>query len=406
MMGKRLKILFLSNRSLLPIKDGHTRRSFNILKGLAAQHDVHFVSLYENQDELNKDNIKIIEEMCASVELIQAPKKTICLSMLLRLVISIMSVKPYTIWRHYTRDYHKLVEKHIASGNYDIVHCDNIPIAYTCMYNKSAFKSITDHDVSYLKCYRMASETNNIILKMFMYLESIKLKHYEKKALKLFDIGIVVSELDKIILKKLCPDSELVVIENGVDTDEFTPSAKVGIENNTLVWVGGFKPFSNENGMHFFLDNVYSKVKNIEPNVRLNIIGGNISDRLRKLIYSDSSIQYLGYVDDPVAYIQKAAVFIVPIISGSGTRLKLLEAMSAGKAIVTTDIGCEGVHGVNGIHYIIANTKQEFADAIVQLFRDHRKRESLEKNARILAVQKYKWTVINDKLDSTYAQVI
>lgn len=398
------KILFLSNRSPLPIKDGHTRRSYNVLKGLAEKNRVHFVSLYETEEELSEQNVKLLEDMCDKVEFIKSPQKTISPGMLLRLVRSLFSIDPYTIWRHYSRDYYSRVNHLIMSGNYDIVHCDILPVAYTCRYNNTVFRSITDHDVSYLKCSRMAKESRNIALKLFLYYEAAKIKYLEKRVLEQFDLGIVVSEVDKAKLQEICEDGNLLVIENGVDTKAFKPSNKAATESNTLIWVGGFKPFSNESGMYYFLNSIYQDIKKNEPNVKLNIIGDNLSPRLKNKIFLDTSIRYLGFVDDPLPYIQDASIFIVPIISGSGTRLKLLEAMSVGKATVTTDIGCEGIEGLDGVHYLVANTPKEFSEATVRLLRSSAERKKLEVNARKLAEDKYDWAIIMAKLNNQYIQ--
>jgi glycosyltransferase involved in cell wall biosynthesis len=403
-MGNRLKILFLSNRSPLPIIDGHTRRTYNILKGLAESHNVHFVSLYEIQEELAAKNVQQLESFCGKVEFYPAPSKVFCFEMLVRLICSMFSSDPYTIWRHYSSVYHNRVKQLINTGNYDIVHCDNLPVAYTVRYDKSVFRSITDHDVSYLKCARMSKESKNIFLKVFLYYEAFKLRNLEKQVLRLFDLGIVVSDIDKTKLLEICPEGNLLVIENGVDTTAFIPGA--AIDNNTLVWVGGFKNFSNESAMHYFLTDIYPEIKLKFPDIRFNVIGDGISKRLNNLISSDSSICYLGFVDDPLPYIQKSAIFVVPIISGSGTRLKLLEAMSAGKATVTTEVGCEGIEGSDGIHFVVANSPRDFASAVINLMNDNNYRLKLELNARLLMEKKYDWNIITNKLVSAYSSIV
>lgn len=405
-MQKKLRILFLSNRSLLPIKDGHTRRSYNVLKGLASKCDVHYVSLIESVDEISEINVNQLKGLCSKIDLIPSPRKQLCFSMLLRLVVSVFTTEPYTIWRHYSRKYQKLVNKLIETGVYDLVHCDNLPISYTCRHNRSIFRSITDHDVSYLKCARMAGESKNILIKMLLYYESVKMKYLEKKMLTQFDLTITVSETDKSQLNKLNPNSNMIVIENGVDTSEFVPSNDIQSDGNTLLWVGGLNTIPNECGMHYFLTNIYNNIKERVPNVTLTIIGDNISTRLSRIICFDSTIKYVGYVDNPLPYIQKSTVFIAPILSGSGTKLKLLEAMSVGKAIVTTGVGCEGIEGSDGTHYVVADTQREFTDAIIILLNDAVKRNLLGNNARKLAVEKYDWSVILDKLTNKYMDIL
>jgi len=404
-MCKPLKILFLSNRGLLPIKDGHTRRSYNILKGLAEKHQVYFLSFYETPEEIDIKNVKELESFCQKVEFHPSPSKKISIPMLARLIRSLFSRDPYTIWRHYSKPFLKRVNELITSGEFDLVHCDILPLAYAVRNKNGIFRSITDHDVSYLKCLRICEGSRNLALKAFLRLEAWRLKKLESKIFKEVDVGIVVSELDKKILQKLCPEGRFVVIENGVDLEKFKPTNEK-VNPSTLLWLGGFDHYPNKEGMYYFLENVYPRIKHKLPDIRLDIIGGGITNKLKRFACVDNSIRLLGYVNDPFPYIQKASVFIVPILSGGGTRLKVLEAMSAGKAIVTTTIGCEGIAGENGTHYIIVNAPKDFVDAVVRIIGDPDLRNKLGDNASQLIERKYDWKIITQKLDKIYKEIL
>lgn len=396
----KLKILFLTNRLPFPIKDGQTRRTFNILKGLAEEHDVYLLSLYEQTNDIC-DSLRHLEIFCKKVEIYPAPPKKLCFSMLSRLFRSLISRDPYTIWRHYSTPYLKRIRELTQEVEFDIVHCDILPIAYTVRDLRNIPCTLTDHDVCYLKDYRMARHNPNLVAKLFLYFESFKLKRFESNIFQRVDLGITVSEIDKKILKALCPDAKLEVIENGVDTDTFNPGSEK-IDDNTLLWVGGFGYYPNSEAVFYFLEKIYPLVKKECPDVQLKIVGGSVPDRLKKYAAIDTSVKLLGFVDDPLPYIQGATVFIVPILSGSGTRLKTLEAMSAGKAIVTTTVGCEGIEGVDGEHYLIADEPEEFAKKIILATNDKALRQSLGENARSLARQKYDWRIIYGKMNSIY----
>ena len=130
-MQIKKKILFLSNRGLLPIKDGHTRRSFNILRGLAKNNHVYFLSLFEKSDEVSSENINELKKICHQVEFLPAPSKKLGMGMIIRLIRSMFSLDPYTVWRHYSRSFLKRVDELVSSGRFDLVHCDILPICYT-----------------------------------------------------------------------------------------------------------------------------------------------------------------------------------------------------------------------------------------------------------------------------------
>jgi glycosyltransferase involved in cell wall biosynthesis len=403
MMSRPLKILFLSNRGFLPIKDGHTRRSYNILKGLAERNQVYFLSLYETQEEIDPINIRELEGFCSKVEFHPAPPKKMGLPMLRRLIRSLFSTDPYTIWRHYSKPFLKRVDSLISCEEFDLVHCDILPIAYTVRNKNGILRSITDHDVSYLKCLRIGQGSKNVFLKVFLFFESLKLKRLESQIFRQVDLGIAVSEVDREILQRLCPQGKFFVVENGVDTGKFLPDESQ-IESNTLLWIGGLNQLPNRQGISYFLEEVYPEIKERMPDVKLEIIGGGVTERLRRMANTDASINLLGYVEDPLPQMQRASVFIAPILSGGGTRLKLLEAMSAGKAIVTTSIGCEGIEGTDGTHFIVADTPKDFAKAIIKIIHDPALRIRLGNSARELTEKIYDWRIITEKLIQGYIQ--
>ncbi|MHA1629822.1 MAG: glycosyltransferase [Candidatus Heimdallarchaeota archaeon] len=399
-----MKILFLSNRSPLPIKDGHTRRTFNILKGLAEKNQVYFLSLYETSEEIEEYNVKELESFCHKVELHPSPSKKFSIPMLVRLLRSLFSREPYTIWRHYSKSFSTRVAHILKEKEFDLVHCDILPIVYAIRNKEDIFRSITDHDVSYLKCLRMAKDSSNLFLKIFCYLEAFKLKKLESQIFNEVELGIVVSEVDKKILQRNCPEGSFEVIENGVAVDRFKPAPN-RIEPKTLLWVGGFDHHPNKQGIYWFLDNVYPLIKKKVPKITLYLIGGGVTNKLKRFASADSSIKILGYVDDPIPYLQNATVFIAPILSGSGTRLKLLEAMAVGKAIVTTNIGCEGIEGINKKHYMVSDTPNEFAENVIKIINDRGVWKYLGNNARRLVLEKYDWEIIYNQIDILYRNI-
>jgi glycosyltransferase involved in cell wall biosynthesis len=247
----------------------------------------------------------------------------------------------------------------------------------------------------------MGKESPNLLLRLFMYLESYKLKRLERKVFEQVDLGIAVSEADRIILQKLCPRGKFVVVDNGVDTQNFIPGSEM-IEPNTLVWVGGFNHYPNKEGIYHFLDIIYPLIKNKIPKIRLYLVGSSVTKKLKEIAFLDSTIKILGFVDDPLPFIQKASAFIVPLLSGGGTRLKILEAMSAKKAIITTTIGCEGIDGTNNKHYIIADKPEQFAMATYRVLNNEDLRNRLGENARRLVSEKYDWKIINNNLNNIY----
>jgi glycosyltransferase involved in cell wall biosynthesis len=251
----------------------------------------------------------------------------------------------------------------------------------------------------------MAKNSRNILLKLFLSLEALKMKRLESNIFRHVHMGIAVSHTDKQQLKRLCPEAKFEVIENGVDTDKFVPVPDE-TEDNMLLWVGGFGHYPNEEAVHYLLDKIYPLIKEKINDIKINLVGNNVTNSLKKFLKEDSSINFTGFVDDPIPYLGKAMVFVAPMLSGSGTCLKILEAMAMGKAIVTTSIGCEGIEGLDRKHYMVSDTPEGFTNDVIEIINDKTLRMYLGKNARELVLKKYNWRTISRRNDIIYSILV
>lgn len=397
----RLRILFLANRVPYPIKDGQSRRTYNILRGLARRHEVHLLSLYQSAEEASPASIGRLKAFCQTVDVLPAPSKKLSMQMLVRLLRSLLSVAPYTVWRHYSTEYAERVRMRLNATSFDVVHCDILPLAYCIRGLHGPFVSLTDHDVSYLKARSLAAQSRNPLLRLFLQLEALKLRRLESRIFAGLDLGIAVSAQDRQHLQRLCPDGRFDVVENGVDVSAFVPDP-TAVEPNSIVWVGGFQQLPNFEAVRYFIEDIFPRIKQAKTDTKFYVVGGDVPDSLRRLADGSPAIVFTGYVDDPLPYIQRAAVFVAPILSGGGTKLKVLEAMAIGKAIVSTSIGVEGIEGTDQEHFVVADDAAAFSSAVVSLLDDHGLRERLGASARGRAIEKYDWEAICERMANVY----
>ena len=158
----------------------------------------------------------------------------------------------------------------------------------------------------------------------------------------------------------------------------------------------GWKP--NEDAVLYFYDKIYSLLKEKLPDVKWFIVGKNPRQIIQKLSVHDQSITVTGTVPEVKPYIEKCHVVVVPLRVGSGTRLKILEAMALGRAVVSTSIGCEGLEVTHGKNILIADEPQDFATQVVRLFNDEVLRRRIVNNARQLVESTYDWEIIEKKV--------
>ena len=172
----------------------------------------------------------------------------------------------------------------------------------------------------------------------------------------------------------------------------------------SLIYLGNFSWLPNLNGVLWFLKEVWPKIIKKFPKIQFFIVGKNPPDELKK--YSSKNIIITGYVDDIKPWVNKAEVFIVPLFSGGGIRIKILEALAMGKAIVSTSIGSEGIEVENGKHVIIADDKDSFAQGIEKLFRHKETQTSLSKNSLELMREKYSLKAAQGLLEKTIMDIL
>jgi len=218
---------------------------------------------------------------------------------------------------------------------------------------------------------------------------------FERRTLARFDGVLAVSDIDRETFGRLYPGAArrpVEVIPTGVDTQFFAPStSEPGARS--LVFTGSMDWVPNEDAMIFFCNEVLPLIRREEPGVTLAIVGRAPTPNVLRLAQLPG-VTVTGRVEDVRPHMAAAAAYVVPLRIGGGTRLKIFEAMSMGKAIVSTAIGAEGLPVSDGAHLLLADSPRAFADAVLRVLRDVPQRRALEAAARRLVVERYDWAAV------------
>jgi glycosyltransferase involved in cell wall biosynthesis len=209
-----------------------------------------------------------------------------------------------------------------------------------------------------------------------------------------------VSDADRDTFARLYGDAvprPVHVVPTGVDTSYFASDASPA-ESRHLVFTGSMDWLPNEDAMVFFCREVLPLIRAEEPGISLSIVGRAPTPAVEKLADGDS-VTVTGRVDDVRPYMRDAAVYVVPLRIGGGTRLKIFEAMAMGRAVVATTIGAEGLPVTPGEHVLLADDPRTFARAVVGLLRDVGRRRELETAARALVVERYDRSAVAGELE-------
>jgi glycosyltransferase involved in cell wall biosynthesis len=213
----------------------------------------------------------------------------------------------------------------------------------------------------------------------------------------------MMSQPDEDILRNISPSVKTVVVPNGVDTEYFTVREEP--QEKAIIYTGGMNMFANKDAVMHLINDIWPRIKQSVPEAVFNVIGQDPPEDLISISKRDESIKVHGFVDDIRPYVAKSAVYVVPLRVGGGTRLKVLDSLSQGKAMVSTSIGCEGIDVTDGLNIHIEDDNRAFADRVIELLNNPQRRQELGAEARKLAEQKYAWPSIGHALHEAYESI-
>lgn len=386
-----MRILQITPRLPSPPNDGGAVYVFYTTKYLSQLgEDVHLASFISNKHEQNKDLI----EQYAKTYAVDGEFKPYNLWAIIK---SMFSRKPVTIQHRMKLS---LMDKALDKVQLtpDIILLEGLQTAVFIDKLRTKFRRtpivLRQVNVEYLLLERNAKSTSNPFLKAFYLDQSRLMKRFELEAMQKADAVTAITEFDKKIYKQSLP--ELTCFVNPAGTE--TPVNKnIERKSNRLLAISNWRWKPNIDGLKWFFDEVWPVLISKYPTIHFDIAGIGLSEKFKNK-YSSPNVHYLGFVDDLEPLRQSATLFIAPLFSGSGMKLKIIEGLASGLPIVTTHIGAEGIEIQHDVHYREANTKQEFLEEISELLGNKSLREKLGENAKRIAKQKYSWEEITKKL--------
>ena len=400
-----MKVLIIAHKNPNPPRGGATLRNFNLMKECSRNHELHLITFtqepYLRDPEKMQESIEGLRKYCKHVEVFKIPTNSNRFSWYLLLFLNLFSLQPYSVWWFWSPKLKRAIQEHLRKHSFDLVEIGTIAHMQYAKLAPDLPKLLIHHNVESELLYRRSRTAKGLLARTYLWYQAYKLRRLEKKAFEVFDYHTVVSMRDKKTLLEIGPGANIEVVDNGVDTDFFTPSDGP-VEPYTIVYVGSLGWYPNAEAMIYFSREIWPLLKREIPSIKLNLVGDGPPKELVEFGKKDPAFRLLGLVDDVRPYILKSAVYVVPITVGGGTRLKILDAMALGKAIVSTSIGCEGINTIDGENIMIADTPREFVEKIARLFCDEGLRRRLGARARETAVEYYSWKKIAPKLERIY----
>jgi sugar transferase (PEP-CTERM/EpsH1 system associated) len=395
-----MRILFVTARPTYPLDSGDRIRMYHLITNLANRHKIHLISFVE--DEVQRQAMNRMQNFCEMVHCVFRPGYT-------RMHYGQRVLKFFWGASYYVTDFQlegmrTAIKAMMEMYRFDLAHFDFFEMGQYVDEIKNMPTVLTEHDIFYLKTQRYLKAKQPMLEKLATFREWIKLYWYEPKVWDKFDRVIVTSSHDAALLTSRRSNKKVSVIPNGVDTAYFDKE-KVEQESTadvSLVYTGGLNSMANRDAVLFFSHKIYPEIKEKVPGIRWYIVGKNPTATIQALAAKDPNIIVTGKVEDVRPYIARASVYVVPLRIGSGTRLKILEAMAMKKAVISTSIGCEGLNVEHGKHILIADRPQEFVDSVIQAIHDRSLRLRLGDNGRRLVESEYDWKICAERLERIF----
>lgn len=387
---ERKKILFLQKRFLFPTDSGGKIRTLNVLRHLAKWHDVTYLCNVLASEEPFRREMQELGIDLVTIPWTEAPRNS--LAFFRGLAANLASPYPFNVNKDYDKKLRLTAEKMIADGKFDLLICDFVQMARNCLEIKNVPKLLFEHNVEAQIFERHSKQDKGFFRRTYMWLQWKKMLRFERNAGLDFDRVVAVSNEDREYYREHYGWKHTDVIDTAVDTEYFAPLDTESVPHR-CVFIGSMDWLPNEDGIQYFVNEVWPLVRDKYPNATFQVVGRNPQPATRSLD-GKNGVHVTGSVPDVRPFVAESQVNVIPLLVGGGTRLKAFEAMAMGKPIVSTSLGVEGLKVTDNENLMIADAPDQFADRISQLFESRELRSRLASRAGDMVRNHYSAEVV------------
>jgi polysaccharide biosynthesis protein PslH len=385
-----MKVLILSGRLLYPANTGARIRSARLFERLARIHDVTIACFKTPSD--GPEQLDLMRACCSRLETIEWTEHAkFSLGFWVEVALNLFSRFPFAVDKYVSRAMQRRLAELVATGEYDVLVCDFVQPTRNALALPFRPKILFQHNVESVIRQRHYRQTRHPLTKAYLYWEWWRLRRFEARAARHFDHCIMVSTADCRTMAELYGVSNTSAIPTGVDVEYFQPR-EPETRGHHVVFTGSMDWLPNEDAVRYFVHEVMPLIQKV-LDVTFWIVGREPSSAVRRLGLNNPHVKVTGTVSDVRPYIDRAGVYVAPLRIGSGTRIKIFEAMAMAKPVVSTRIGAEGLPVSHGTDIVIADDADAIARETIALLTDAASRRRIGRAARQLVADNYSWDV-------------
>ncbi len=401
-----MKILWLKTELLHPVDKGGKIRTYNMLRELKREHEVTYLTL--DDGAASEDARERASEYCD--ELVCVPYRAnakFSAGFYFDLAANLVSPLPYAIKKYESAEMRREIAERTRAGNFDAVVCDFLtPCVNLPQLDATCATVLFQHNVEAMIWKRHYEVQANIVKKAYLYDQWRKTRAFEQAECRRFERIVAVSREDAETMRSEYGIERVADVATGVDIEFFRPRGNVERAAHNLVFTGSMDWLPNEDAIRYFTSEIMPLIKRDVPDATLTVVGRNPYPGLVELAARDPSIVVTGRVEDVRPDMERAAVYVVPLRIGGGTRLKIYEALAMEKPVVSTTIGAEGLPLTDGVELLLADTPEDFAARVVRLLKDETQARELGRRAAQTVRERFSWRGVADEFAHLCEQAV
>jgi sugar transferase (PEP-CTERM/EpsH1 system associated) len=390
-------VVVIAARLPYPPRWGFGTRVYHLTRQLAARHDVTLIAYAGSADAENVERLR--QEFAVEPVTREQPS---LLAKRAKQVRSLASRTPYDSLATYSRGLQRAIDRVAAQRHVDVVQIESTLLSIFRL-PPEALVIVDEHNIDYEYYDRMRENERSPLRRAYYRLEQLRFRRFEQRCWRDVDGCVMTSDREAEEVRRVAPATPVAGVPNGVDVEYFRPTDEP-VEPKTIVFNGTLDYRPNLDGAAFLLEQVLPRLRERHPDVRVVLVGRGSQSDLDA--FRGPGIEVTGEVPDVRPYLARAAVVTVPIRTGSGTRLKVVEGLAMGRPMVSTTLGCEGVDVRHEEHLLIADTAESFADAVARLLDDPGYGAALGREGRRKMVAEYSWDYAGELLEALYQRVL
>jgi glycosyltransferase involved in cell wall biosynthesis len=385
-----MNILWVKTELLHPLDKGGKLRTFHMLRELKRSHHITYIAL--DDGHAAPDALERASEYCHAVVRIpfraQAKRSP---AFFAELALNVFSPLPYAIAKYRSGALRREIGARAASGSVDVLVCDFLAPSLNVPDDLPCATVLFEHNVESLIWKRHGRVARDPLSRGYFRGQWRKMRAFEGRECRRYDHVVVVSPEDRDLIAREYGVHEVSEVPTGVDTSYFSPSGKCARDPHSMVFTGSMDWIPNEDAVRYCLHEILPRIRQAIPEATLTVVGRNPPPALKALGAREPGVIVTGGVDDVRPYMERAALFLVPLRIGGGTRLKIFEAMAMGLPVVSTRVGAEGLPVTNGRDIVLADSPEDFATAAIQLLTDERRARALGEAASGMVREQAGW---------------